>query len=464
MRRRFQPVSEDRVDLTPMIDIVFLLLIYFMVTTTIVKEEADLGVKLPSSMAAAPDTPLPEQHYIDILEDGTVLLNGMPTDNPGSTELPNLTRTLGQLKASSDRAGLNTLVIIQPTDETYQQSVVNVLTRSRPSASAPYPSVKAAKRSASLPPAPCSLPPTLRSTVKLGSPCGPARALTTFETAFPMMSRPVQFLLLGSSLLLLPALPAQTYIASEDEAHWEPYADDWQTGDNGGRGFGDWRLRAPLYLNENDEEQFAGFFIAHAEVEGDLAGTGVSGRAFGIYANGTGFEETVAFRNFQRPLEPDDVFSLRFHFAGFEQKFERDAADRSAVGIALRSGQSAESTADLLEGRAFVLAQLQGLSTYQILDAAGRTNTRVFVDPEGVEVGFTLRDDGRYDLQLLTLGDDIVHRFEGRPLNRPDRDEDAAAAEAPPAIRGFALFNLNGGRNNAYFSTLQVSRQERPLP
>jgi biopolymer transport protein ExbD len=127
MKARRQRIQEDRVDLTPMIDIVFLLLIYFMVTTTIVQEEADLGVKLPSSMAAPPDTPLPEQHYIDILVDGTVLLNGMPTDNPGEPALPNLTRTLRQLKESSNRAGLKTLVIIQPDPETYQQSVVNVL-------------------------------------------------------------------------------------------------------------------------------------------------------------------------------------------------------------------------------------------------------------------------------------------------------------------------------------------------
>ena len=127
MRAKRLSIQEDRVDLTPMIDIVFLLLIYFMVTTTIIKEEADLGVRLPSSFAAPPDTPLPEQHYIDILMDGTVLLNGMPTDNPGQKNLPNLTQTLGQLKESSDRAGLKTLVIIQPDPETYQQSVVNVL-------------------------------------------------------------------------------------------------------------------------------------------------------------------------------------------------------------------------------------------------------------------------------------------------------------------------------------------------
>ena len=127
MKARRTLIIEDRVDLTPMIDIVFLLLIYFMVTTSIIKEEADLGVTLPSSMAAASDSPLPEQHYIDILFDGTTLLNGMPTDNPGNPELPNLKRTLLNLKLSSDRAGLKTLIVIQPDSEAFQQSVVNVL-------------------------------------------------------------------------------------------------------------------------------------------------------------------------------------------------------------------------------------------------------------------------------------------------------------------------------------------------
>lgn len=124
-KRNFLP--EDKVDLTPMIDIVFLLLIYFMVTTTIIKQEADLSLLLPSAVAATPDTPLPEQHLIDILEDGSVLLNGMPTDGPVDRNLPNLTERLRLLKAASDRAGLRTIVVVQPDEEAVQQSITNVL-------------------------------------------------------------------------------------------------------------------------------------------------------------------------------------------------------------------------------------------------------------------------------------------------------------------------------------------------
>ena len=127
MRPKRLQMPEDRVDLTPMIDVVFLLLVFFMVTTTIVKQEADLGVQLPSSTAAAADTPLPEQQYIDILADGTVLLNGSPMDAPSDRNLPNLTQTLKQIKASADRAGLKTLALVNPDPDTTQQHLVNVL-------------------------------------------------------------------------------------------------------------------------------------------------------------------------------------------------------------------------------------------------------------------------------------------------------------------------------------------------
>lgn len=273
---------------------------------------------------------------------------------------------------------------------------------------------------------------------------------------------------MGQTLLLLASplfVVAQSYIASEDEAYYYPYTDGWATGDNGGRGFGPWVLFAPEYAAEG-EEQYAGFFLAEAAREADLAKAAREGKAFGIFANGTGFEETVAFRSFDRPLEAGDVFSLRFEFDGFAKKFERDASSGSStVGVALRTSTEAADLKALSEDRAIVFAVIEGLSTYQILDAGGRFNTRVFLDPEGVELGFTVREDMRYDLQVTTLGDQVAHHFKDRPLitegtGRADSPDRSAQAK----LHAYALFNLNGGLNNAYFGAFQVSRKETNSP
>jgi len=119
--------TKDRVDLTAMIDVVFLLLIYFMVTTTIMKQEADLGIKLPTSVPAAPDTPLPEEHLVDILSDGGILFNGAPLGDPAGFQQPELVGLLTQIRASSERAGFKTLILINPDEMTEQQAIVNVM-------------------------------------------------------------------------------------------------------------------------------------------------------------------------------------------------------------------------------------------------------------------------------------------------------------------------------------------------
>lgn len=274
----------------------------------------------------------------------------------------------------------------------------------------------------------------------------PQQSLSIFLCAFAASVAPVA---------------AQSYVAAEDEAYYDAYNDGWQTGDWSGRGFGQWRLFAPEYA-EADQEQYAGFFIAEAAKEADLAQVASEGKAFGVFANGTGFEETVAFRAFEHPLNAGDVFSLRFEFDGFVSKFDRDSEKISSVGIALHQQPDIHELSDLSKGRAIVLAVIEGLSTYQILDGESRFNTRVFLDTEGVEVGITIQADGYYDLQLMTLSDQVVHRFEQRMLKQDLVKEEAPAA-ATPKLSSFALFNLNGGKNNAYFGAFQISRQEGPF-
>ena len=105
--------SAGKPDLTPMIDVVFLMLVFFMVTTELIKQEADLGIQLPSQAAPAATPELPSKHTVDILPDGTVLLNGGNTGDDIYGELTGLTSMLGGLKASADRLKKNTIVTIQ---------------------------------------------------------------------------------------------------------------------------------------------------------------------------------------------------------------------------------------------------------------------------------------------------------------------------------------------------------------
>ncbi|MDQ8207538.1 biopolymer transporter ExbD [Coraliomargarita sp. SDUM461003] len=105
--------SAGKPDLTPMIDVVFLMLVFFMVTTELVKQEADLGIQLPSQAAPTSTPELPSKHTIDILPDGTVLLNGGDLGEDPYGDLSGLTSMLAGLKASADRLQKQTIVTIQ---------------------------------------------------------------------------------------------------------------------------------------------------------------------------------------------------------------------------------------------------------------------------------------------------------------------------------------------------------------
>lgn len=74
MQLRTRQRKSPRVNLTPLIDVVFLLLIFFMVSTTF-KDSARINVELPSIETDQPE----EQHSIDltiqIAADGAISVN-----------------------------------------------------------------------------------------------------------------------------------------------------------------------------------------------------------------------------------------------------------------------------------------------------------------------------------------------------------------------------------------------------
>ena len=120
--------SEDTVDITPMIDVVFLLLIYFMFLP--LQQEADIGIKLPSNTPPAENLELPSEHIVEIFPNGLILLNGAPMDGIDDRNKERLSKTLTRLKLSSDRAGSDTVVKIQADPDSPHQRAIDVLNAS----------------------------------------------------------------------------------------------------------------------------------------------------------------------------------------------------------------------------------------------------------------------------------------------------------------------------------------------
>ena len=75
MKLNVRPKVEPEVNLTSLIDVVLLLLIFFMVSTSFVKQ-SQLSIRLPEADSAALVEDVPVQLEIMITEQGTYLVNG----------------------------------------------------------------------------------------------------------------------------------------------------------------------------------------------------------------------------------------------------------------------------------------------------------------------------------------------------------------------------------------------------
>ena len=76
---RIRRSIDDKVDinLTPIIDMVFLLLIFFLTATKFADIERDVRVDPPSSRNARPVTAMPQEIVINVARDGKFLVGGV---------------------------------------------------------------------------------------------------------------------------------------------------------------------------------------------------------------------------------------------------------------------------------------------------------------------------------------------------------------------------------------------------
>ncbi len=111
--------------IAPMVDVVFVLLLFFMASAGSQVIERELNINLPSGRGAAglagpPPTPI----IIDIFPDGTVSMNGQAYDTPTDKQLPQLR---AWLQDTINKFGDKDPVIIKPDLDARHERIIDVL-------------------------------------------------------------------------------------------------------------------------------------------------------------------------------------------------------------------------------------------------------------------------------------------------------------------------------------------------
>lgn len=119
--------GDSEFQMAPMIDCVFLMMVYFLLTTELTRSEADLGIQLPGLVKQFQVVKMPDEQIIEITGSGLVILNGRTFDPPSSRTMPQLVGTLVRFRQASQMTNTRALITVQCDDEAPHQRVMDVL-------------------------------------------------------------------------------------------------------------------------------------------------------------------------------------------------------------------------------------------------------------------------------------------------------------------------------------------------
>lgn len=124
MRFKEEKDEEPELQMGPMIDCVFLLLLYFISAAQIKIEERYLGLMVPGSSSQETSEPLPAELTLAIAENNQVFCNEVPMDSPDDRDLPMVRAKLEQVIGLF---GDKQPVVIHPQPNVRQQRIIDVL-------------------------------------------------------------------------------------------------------------------------------------------------------------------------------------------------------------------------------------------------------------------------------------------------------------------------------------------------
>lgn len=82
-----QPDSGIHIDFVPMVDILFNLLVFFLLATSLKIAEREMQVALPFSRAAGPISTAMRELVINVGPEGQIIVGGKPMEADGLTEM-----------------------------------------------------------------------------------------------------------------------------------------------------------------------------------------------------------------------------------------------------------------------------------------------------------------------------------------------------------------------------------------
>jgi biopolymer transport protein ExbD len=111
------PIQHPGIQLAPLVDVLLLLLIFFLMTWNAARDENELDVKVPKASAAKPKSAPIGDVVVNVKADGNVVVNRRTFS---ATELADLLKNLVQLNAEQ-------AVVIRGDEAGAYKNVVNVL-------------------------------------------------------------------------------------------------------------------------------------------------------------------------------------------------------------------------------------------------------------------------------------------------------------------------------------------------
>lgn len=113
--------------IAPMIDVVFVILLFFIMQAGQIQVENSHVTKLPGSVSTESEALPPDEISIMVEDDGQVYLNEEPLDTPEAKRLPQLASNLNALREASEATKTEVLVTIYANELARYERVVDVL-------------------------------------------------------------------------------------------------------------------------------------------------------------------------------------------------------------------------------------------------------------------------------------------------------------------------------------------------